>query len=135
MGGSNSSLEVAEEVIKNRSDINIPDDTVQKLLNILPFSSHNQRSTGSIIVQIKDLNNHKIDVLDIIEIIEDSKASAGKAMVSNLPSHMSDFSIFGSTDIKRVNIEQISMNINNKLFLNLIIIPFFGMVQNCVIIK
>ncbi|MFW9946169.1 MAG: GTP cyclohydrolase MptA [Candidatus Odinarchaeota archaeon] len=66
------SQEYAEEIIKNRSDINIPDDTVQKLLNILPFSSHNQRSIGSIIVQIKDLNNHKIDVLDIIEIIEDS---------------------------------------------------------------
>ncbi|MGB5911701.1 MAG: GTP cyclohydrolase MptA [Promethearchaeia archaeon] len=66
------SQEYAEEIIKNRSDINIPDDTVQKLLNILPFSSHNQRSTGTIIVQIKDLNNHKIDVLDIIEIIEDS---------------------------------------------------------------
>ncbi|MFX0175500.1 MAG: GTP cyclohydrolase MptA [Candidatus Hodarchaeota archaeon] len=66
------SQEYAEEIIKNRQDINLPPELVQKLLNILPFSSHNQRSTGSIRVQIKDLNNHKIDVLDIIDIIEES---------------------------------------------------------------
>ncbi|MFX1499025.1 MAG: GTP cyclohydrolase MptA [Promethearchaeota archaeon] len=66
------SQEYAEEIIKNRSDINLSTEIIQKLLNILPFSSHNQRSTGTIIVQIKDLNNHRIDVLDIIDIIEDS---------------------------------------------------------------
>ncbi|MFX0056699.1 MAG: GTP cyclohydrolase MptA [Candidatus Heimdallarchaeota archaeon] len=66
------SQEYAEEIIKNRQDINLPPELVQKLLNILPFSSHNQRSTGSISVQIKDLNNYKIDVLDIIDIIEES---------------------------------------------------------------
>ncbi|MFW9782636.1 MAG: GTP cyclohydrolase MptA [Candidatus Heimdallarchaeota archaeon] len=66
------SQEYAEEIIKNRNDINLPTEVIQKLLNILPFSSHNQRSTGTIIVQIKDLNNHRIDVLDIIDIIEDS---------------------------------------------------------------
>lgn len=66
------SQEYAEEIIKNRNDIQIADNTIQKLLNILPFSSHNQRSTGTIVVQIKDLNNHKIDVLDIIDVIEDS---------------------------------------------------------------
>jgi GTP cyclohydrolase-4 len=66
------SQEYAEEIINNRQDINLSKEIVQKLLNILPFSSHNQRSIGSIIVQIKDLNNHKIDVLDIIDIIEES---------------------------------------------------------------
>ena len=66
------SQEYAEEIIKNREDININNNDIQKLLNILPFSSHNQRSNGTIIVQIKDLNNHKVDVLDIIEIIEES---------------------------------------------------------------
>jgi len=66
------SQEYAEEIINNRKDIDLSDEVVQKLLNILPFSSHNQRSIGSIIVQIKDLNNHKIDVLDIIDIIEES---------------------------------------------------------------
>ena len=39
---------------------------------MLPFSSHNQRSKGTIILQIKDLNSHKIDVLEIIDIIEES---------------------------------------------------------------
>ena len=66
------SQEYAASVIKNRQDLKISDDTIKTLLNILPFSSHNQRSTGTIIVQIKDLDNHKIDVLDIIDIIEES---------------------------------------------------------------
>ncbi|MFX1378013.1 MAG: GTP cyclohydrolase MptA [Promethearchaeota archaeon] len=66
------SIEYAEEVVKSREDINISEEDLNKLLNILPFSSHNQRSIGTIIVQIKDLDNHKIDVLDIISIIEES---------------------------------------------------------------
>lgn len=66
------SLEYAEEVVKSRNDINVSGEDLNKLLNILPFSSHNQRSIGTIIVQIRDLENHKIDVLDIIDIIEES---------------------------------------------------------------
>jgi len=66
------SQEYAEEIIKNRQDLNLSDDVVKTLLNILPFSSHNQRSNGTVIVQIKDLNSNKIDVLDIIDIIEES---------------------------------------------------------------
>jgi len=66
------SQEYAAEVIKTREDINISNEDLKKLINILPFSSHNQRSKGTIIVQIKDLDNHKIDVLDIIDIIEES---------------------------------------------------------------
>jgi len=66
------SKEYAQEIIKSREDIKISKDDAEKLLNILPFASHNQRSTGTIIVQIKDLDNHKIDVLDIIDIIEES---------------------------------------------------------------
>lgn len=66
------SQEYAAEIIKTRKDINVSEDDIKKLINILPFSSHNQRSVGTIIVQIKDLSNHKIDVLDIIDVIEES---------------------------------------------------------------
>jgi len=66
------SLEYAEQVVKSRKDINVSKEDLNKLLNILPFSSHNQRSIGTIIIQIKDLTNHKIDVLDIIDVIEES---------------------------------------------------------------
>jgi len=66
------SQEYAQEIIKTRKDINVSEEDLNKLLNILPFSSHNQRSIGTVIVQIKDLENHKIDVLDIIDIIEES---------------------------------------------------------------
>ncbi len=66
------SQEYAEEIIKSRKDINISEEDIKKLINILPFSSHNQRSKGTIVVQIKDLNSHIVDVLDIIDIIEES---------------------------------------------------------------
>jgi len=66
------SQEYAEEIIKSRKDINITEGDLKKLINILPFSSHNQRSKGTIVVQIKDLNSHTVDVLDIIDIIEES---------------------------------------------------------------
>ncbi|KKK43161.1 MAG: GTP cyclohydrolase MptA [Candidatus Lokiarchaeum sp. GC14_75] len=66
------SMEYAEEVIKSRKDIKVSQDDLKKLLKILPFASHNQRSIGTIIVQIKDLSEPKIDVLDIIEVIEES---------------------------------------------------------------
>ena len=42
------------------------------MINIFPFASHNQRSKGSITLQIKDLDTNKIDVLDIIDVIEES---------------------------------------------------------------
>ena len=66
------SLEYAEEVVKSRQDIDVSEEDLKKLLNILPFSSHNQRSIGTIIIQIKDLTNHKVDVLDVIDVIEQS---------------------------------------------------------------
>jgi GTP cyclohydrolase-4 len=66
------SQEYASEIIKTRKDINVSEEDLKKLINILPFSSHNQRSIGTITVQIKDLSNHKIDVLDIIDVIEES---------------------------------------------------------------
>jgi GTP cyclohydrolase-4 len=66
------SQEYAAEIIRSRKDINVSEEDLNKLINILPFSSHNQRSIGTIIVQIKDLTSHKIDVLDIIDVIEES---------------------------------------------------------------
>jgi GTP cyclohydrolase-4 len=66
------SQEYAEEVIKTRKDIKISQEDIDKLINILPFASHNQRSKGTIIVEMKDLEIHKIDILDIINVIEES---------------------------------------------------------------
>ena len=66
------SQEYAEEIIKTRKDINISQEDIDKLINLLPFASHNQRSKGTIIVEMKDLEIHKIDVLDIINVIEES---------------------------------------------------------------
>ncbi|MFX1316044.1 MAG: GTP cyclohydrolase MptA [Promethearchaeota archaeon] len=66
------SQEYTTEVIKTRKDINVSEEDLKKLINILPYSSHNQRSIGTIIIQIKDLSDHKVDVLDIIDVIEES---------------------------------------------------------------
>ena len=66
------SKEYAESVMKNREDINISNEDIKTLLNILPFSSHNQRTLGTITVQIKDINKQQIDVLDLIDVIEES---------------------------------------------------------------
>lgn len=66
------SQEYATEVIKSRKDIHVSEEDLKKLINILPFASHNQRSNGTIIIQIKDLTGQKIDVLDIIDVIEES---------------------------------------------------------------
>ena len=68
----NLSKEYAEVVLKTRKDIEISDDNIAKILNLLPLASHNQRSNGTIIVQIKDLNKQQIDILDIIDVIEES---------------------------------------------------------------
>ena len=66
------SKEYAESVLKNRDDIKLDSEGLKTLLNILPFASHNQRSIGSITVQIKDINKQQIDVLDLIDVIEES---------------------------------------------------------------
>ena len=57
------SKEFAEEVIDTRKDIDISKEQMTKILRLMPFSSHNQRSIGTIKLQIKDLDAHKIDVL------------------------------------------------------------------------
>ncbi len=75
------SQEYAKEIINTRKDIKVSPEDLQKLINILPFSSHNQRSQGTIIVQIKDINSHKIDILDIIDVIEESMSGKIQAVL------------------------------------------------------
>ena len=66
------SIEYAEDIIKARKDININREDLGKLLNILPFSSHNQRAKGTITVEIDDAASNTIDVMDLVSIIEQS---------------------------------------------------------------
>lgn len=66
------SLEYAEDIINARKDINVSAEDLSKLLNILPFSSHNQRAKGTITVEIDDADSNSIDVLDLVNIIENS---------------------------------------------------------------
>lgn len=66
------SKEYAEDIIKARQDINISKEDLEKLLNILPFSSHNQRAKGKITVEIDDADSNTIDVMDLVSVIEGS---------------------------------------------------------------
>lgn len=70
--GKSMSKEYSEQVIRNRPDINIEEEDLQKILQILPLASHNQRSKGTIILQIRDPSESTVDILDLIEIIEES---------------------------------------------------------------
>lgn len=66
------SMEYAEDIIKARKDLKISDEDIKKLLNILPFSSHNQRALGIITVEIDDAESNIIDIMDLVNIIENS---------------------------------------------------------------
>ncbi len=70
--GINLSKEYAAQLLETRSDIQISEDDKKKIINLLPLASHNQRSIGTIILQLKDIQTQKIDVLDIIDVIEES---------------------------------------------------------------
>lgn len=66
------SREFVEDFIKARRDIKISENDLKKLLNILPVSSHNQRAKGTITVEIDDVDINSIDIIDLINIIENS---------------------------------------------------------------
>jgi GTP cyclohydrolase-4 len=66
------SMEYAEDIIKARKDLKISEEDIKKLLNILPFSSHNQRAQGVITVEIDDVETNYIDIMDLVNIIENS---------------------------------------------------------------
>lgn len=68
----NLSKEYTENLLKTRRDIKISDEDLKKIINLVPFSSHNQRALGTIIVQIDDIKNQEIDIMDIIDVIEES---------------------------------------------------------------
>jgi GTP cyclohydrolase-4 len=70
--GKSMSKEYSEQVIRNRTDINISEEDLQKILQILPLASHNQRSKGTIKLQIQDPAESTVDILDLIEVIEES---------------------------------------------------------------
>src|SRR5271157_4795275 len=69
------SREYAEDIIKSRKDIDIPEDQLQKIFALIPFATHNQRSIGTITIEVGDEEQHFIDIIDLIRVIEDSMSA------------------------------------------------------------
>ncbi|MHA1368901.1 MAG: GTP cyclohydrolase MptA [Promethearchaeota archaeon] len=68
--GQEMSREFAWEMIRKRDDININDIDLEKILDIIPIATHNQRAIGTIKFQVPRPN--VVDIFDIIETIENS---------------------------------------------------------------
>jgi len=66
------SKEFTEDIINARKDINISKEDLSTLLNILPLASHNQRAKGTITVEIDNVDTNTIDIMDLVNIIENS---------------------------------------------------------------
>ncbi|GAB4314552.1 MAG: GTP cyclohydrolase MptA [Promethearchaeota archaeon] len=71
----------AKGLMLSRKDLGLSPEQVEKLLNVLPFSSHNQRATGSVLLEIGEDPVDSIDVVDLIDIIEESMSSRIKAVL------------------------------------------------------
>jgi GTP cyclohydrolase-4 len=65
-------IEYVHNIVQSRKDIHISPEDLEKLLQILPISSHNQRAMGRIQIGIQSLDSEIIDLLDLIEVIESS---------------------------------------------------------------
>ncbi len=64
------SRDYAKEILKSRQELNLNEEGLEKVLNLIPIATHNQRAKGQII--IGNGEEELIDVLDLIEIIESS---------------------------------------------------------------
>jgi GTP cyclohydrolase-4 len=60
------------DMVAARPDLDINPEKLEKLLQIIPVASHNQRAVGRIQIGIASLDSEIIDLLDLIELIESS---------------------------------------------------------------
>lgn len=66
------SREYAKDMILSRKDLKISEDQIDRLLNVIPLASHNQRAKGQIIVGGGNGQQELVDVLKLVNVIESS---------------------------------------------------------------
>lgn len=66
------SREYAKDMILSRDDLKIPEEKIDRLLNVIPLASHNQRAKGQIIVGGGNGQQELVDVLKLVDVIENS---------------------------------------------------------------
>ncbi len=71
----------AKELLETRKELGISEEQLDSLLNILPLSSHNQRATGTVIIEVGQDPVSTIDVIDLVDIIEESMSSKIKGVL------------------------------------------------------
>lgn len=76
--GKSMSREYSESIIRNRKDISISDKDLEKLLNLLPIASHNQRAVGKIYLEIGPPSENFPNLRDLVDIIENSMSGRVK---------------------------------------------------------
>ena len=74
-------VEYIQQMVESRKDLNISSEDLDKLLQILPVASHNQRAKGTIKIGFNSLDKEVIDVLKLIEVIENSMSAKIQAVL------------------------------------------------------
>lgn len=60
----------AESVIRRRAEeFSLSEETIRKILDLVPLASHSQRCKGTLTVEVKD---GSIDVYELVKVVEDS---------------------------------------------------------------
>lgn len=71
----------AKDLMQSRKELHLDPDQIQTLLNILPYSSHNQRATGTVILEVGPDPSKSIDVIKLIDLIEESMSAKLKTVL------------------------------------------------------
>jgi GTP cyclohydrolase-4 len=74
-------IEYVQEIVQSRSDLNISEDQLKKLLQIIPVASHNQRAMGRIQIGFNNLDKEVVNVIDLIDVIEESMSARIRAVL------------------------------------------------------
>ncbi|MHA1684325.1 MAG: GTP cyclohydrolase MptA [Promethearchaeota archaeon] len=68
--GQEMSREFSKEILMRRTDLHVDDETIDKILNVIPIATHNQRAKGTLTIQIPKPGD--IDIMDMIDTVEAS---------------------------------------------------------------
>jgi len=63
----------SKEKLKELNGLSLSDDDINKILSVIPMTSHNQRVEGTLIVETDE--DERIELNDLVSVIEDSVSS------------------------------------------------------------
>ena len=105
------SKEYAIELIKSRPELKISEEQINKIVNLIPIASHNQRAKAQIIIGNHDTTTNFIDLLELIKVIELSMS--GK--IQSILKRPEEAELVRMAHLKPVFAEDVARNIAVKL--------------------